>query len=96
MEIGNNVSMIIKSSMKFQAINLFVVGRTGKNVYRKINTSSEEFELSFRAEEWMIPEVNVLVYFFHHTGEIVYDTVSVHFDENFSNRVSNIIDESKK
>jgi hypothetical protein len=73
--------------MKVGDIQYFLVDRTGQFISGKKTVNSESFQLSFEAKAWMIPEVHVLIYFFHKTGEIIYDKITVTFDESMPNKV---------
>lgn len=50
--------------------------------------NAKEFEISFDVKAWMIPDVKVMVYYVHQTGEVVYDIVDVASDENLPNEVN--------
>lgn len=90
--MDENVNIVIKSSSGLKTINYVVIGRTGKMLTNvKYIQDLNEFEISFAVETWMIPEVHVLVYYIHFTGEVVYDTVTVNLDGSLPNNVSVVI-----
>lgn len=74
-------------------VNYIVIGRTGiiladsQNFY--LNTYN--FDIKFEATTWMVPEVQVLVYYIHFTGEIIYDVVKIVFENGLPNRVRRLV-----
>jgi hypothetical protein len=82
------VLLTIESSIQVEKVHYFVVDRTGKWKTGHKNVNSKSFQLPFFAETWMVPEVHVLVFFFHNAGEIIYDTETINFNETFSNKVN--------
>jgi hypothetical protein len=84
------VSISVESSSEIDSIHYVVVDQIGGflNGTKYLNAKLNEFDLSFDATALMASEVNVLVYYIHHTGEVIYDTVAVKFDENLPNQVS--------
>lgn len=71
---------------------------SGKGIIdtKTLYPSSKSTEISFSATALMIPEVQVLVYYIHPTGEVIYDTVAVKIQMRFQNEVNNTYCEQVK
>lgn len=83
------VSFKVISSVELTTIYYTVVGRTGVMKSSPVHANIlKEFEFSINFETWMIPEVQVIVHYIHSTGEVIYDTASVKFEDNLPNNVS--------
>lgn len=88
--INNNVTILVNSSVD-QNINYIVIGRTGEmlNNNEKVSKSKQN-EIVFKAQSWMFPKIEILLYYIHFTGEIIYEIVNVEFDNFFQNKVDKL------
>ena len=81
---------MVESSTSIDSINYIVIGRTGKIFTKTSDVNSIAFEIKFVALAWMVPEATVLIFYTHHTGELIYDQVTVKIESNLLNIVSSI------
>ena len=79
---------MVESSTSDKTINYVVFGRTGEIYTNTTDDNSFVFEIKFMALAWMVPQAEVLIYYIHHTGEVVYDQVTVKFEGSLPNKVS--------
>lgn len=88
---GKAVIISVKSSTKLQKLHCILIGKKGKlTKFSKSKIHKTKTDITFNAESWMIPEVQVFVYYIHETGEIIYDHLSVAVHEKFTTQVSNL------
>lgn len=68
-----------------------VIGRTGSlsDKSADLEGSTRETQLNLKTESWMAPEAQVFIYFIHYSGEIVYDQVTLVFEDD-SNEVATL------
>jgi hypothetical protein len=87
--VGKNVVIKVESSTELEIVHYLVIGRTGILVSQNQSfpTSVHEFEIKFMANAWMVPEAQVLIYYIHFTGEVIYDQLILSFDESLPNKV---------
>lgn len=65
-----------------------VIGRTGIIVNETSQFAADSNnQLSFQATLWMAPEVQVLIFYFHLTGDVVYDILTIAFENQLRNTV---------
>jgi hypothetical protein len=85
--------MSVKSSAQLDSIHYVVIGRTGVLISdtKYLSEKTDDFELKFPATTWMVPEANLLVYYIHFTGEILYDSFTLKFAESLPNTVRILI-----
>lgn len=90
LEVDKNVDVEVKSSTELSKLYYVVIGRTGilENKAKDFSKNEHEYKFSFKASSWMVPEAQILIYYIHHSGEIVYDRVSMSFDVDLPNNVS--------
>lgn len=67
-----------------------VIGRTGITLNETSAANSNQFK--FRATLWMTPEVQVFIFFFHPTGDVVYDTLTIGFKNQLTNTVKTLFE----
>jgi CD109 antigen len=88
LSVGENVVLQVKSFWQIKTIHYAVIGRSGELISNSSKPNAKEFEISFDVKPWMIPDVKVMVYYVHQTGEVVYDIVDVASDENLPNELT--------
>jgi hypothetical protein len=85
----NEVLVNVDSSLELKSIQYVVIGRTGmmeSSSYIDVFTK-KELEIPIKFKTWMIPEAQILVYYIHFTGELVYDTSTMKFEQELLNHV---------
>jgi Alpha-2-macroglobulin bait region domain len=87
--VGKKVSIKVESSTEIEMVHYIVIGRTGILISKNESfpASVHEFEIKFMATSWMVPEAQVLIYYIHYTGEVIYDQLNLPFEENLPNKV---------
>lgn len=70
-------------------IKIVVIGRTGLwTKSHQIETDEEQsIKLYFIAEDWMVPEAQIIAFYVHFSGEIIFDYLPLVFDEELTNEV---------
>lgn len=80
------------SSKELSELHYVIISRNGliemKNS-KKFQGYEFDINYSFKAEPWMVPEAQLLIYYIHHSGEIIYDLITLLFDDSLPNYVSN-------
>jgi hypothetical protein len=90
LKIDEDVIIRVKSSTGMTEMHYIVVGKTEIIRSETISDLSErqEVEFSFRATDAMSPQSNVLIYFVHSTGEIIFDQLELSFSRKLKTDVS--------
>lgn len=70
-----------------EEVHYLVIGKTGIMSNNETIGSSDNVQLNFLAEPWMSPEANVMIFTIHYSGEVIYDKVSLVFEDALSNQV---------
>ena len=79
----------VKSSVELKILCYVVVGRTGivKTECPEYEGKYHEADIEFTITTWMLPEAQILIYYIHHTGEVIYDHTTISFDNSLPNTV---------
>ena len=83
-------AVIIKENTDDDPIFCVVMGRHGiiKKYSFKPNQGSMVYDISFVATSEMAPAVEILIYYIHYWGEIIFDKLELNFDSEIPNNVS--------
>lgn len=69
-------------------IHYFVIGQTGSMISSTDFAKNQKaFDFSLKFNALMGSEAQIVVYYIHHTGEVVYDKETITFDKIYSNKV---------
>lgn len=78
----------VQSLTKLRLLHYTVIGRSGATYSSTaLSRDLKEFEFSFQSQLWMYPEAQLLAYYIHDSGEIIYDTEALIFEDEFLNKV---------
>lgn len=82
----------VKGNGEWEKTYIVVISRS-KVVYSNVHLKDKEiknFNFQISSDKTMAPSVQVIVYYFHAQGEIVYDQIQVDFHSLPTNKVSKV------
>lgn len=95
-KIGDEIKVQVNSTMQLTTLNYLVISRARILLYKSFQlNNSESYDFKFKATKEMMPEIQVLIYYIHLSGEVIFDHLTIVLDMPMPNKVCILTDSLK-